>query len=76
MSQLSMNYLGIKLESKSKYREVWSEIIQKLHQKLYGWKRTYLSKRQRLVLIQSVLASLPMYYLSTYQMPVSVGKEI
>lgn len=62
--------------SKSKCKSVWNEIIQRFHQKLAGWNKTYLSKGQRLILIQSVLSSLPVYYLAMFQMPVVVAKEI
>lgn len=76
LSQLPLNYLEIPLGSKSKCKVVWAEIIQNFHKKLAGWKRTYLSKGQRLIMIQSVLASLPVYYLSLFQLPVSVAKEM
>lgn len=71
-----MNYLGIPPGSKSKCKAVWNDVIQRFQQKLAGWKRSYLSKGQRLIMIQSVLASLPIYYLSMFQMPVSVVKEM
>lgn len=71
---LPINYLGIPLGSKSKSGSVWDIIIQRCRQKLSSWKRRYLSKGQRLILINGVIASLPIYYLSMFQMPASVTK--
>lgn len=75
-TNLPMNYLGIQLGSKSKCRIVGNEVIQKFQQKLSGWKRTHLSKRQRLVMIQSVLSSLSVYYMTMFQIPSTVAKEL
>ncbi|XP_026380197.1 uncharacterized protein LOC113274957 [Papaver somniferum] len=75
-SLLPMNYLGIPLGSKSKSKIVWNEILQKFQQKLSAWKRSYLSKGGRLIMIKSVLSSLPIYFMSMFQLPVYVAKEM
>lgn len=76
LSRFPINYLGIPLGSKSKCKSIWDVVIQKCQQKLSTWRRRYLSKGQRLIMINSVLASLPIYYLSMFQMPVSIMKII
>lgn len=44
--------------------------------RLSGWKGRFLSKRGKLVLLQSVLSSLPIYFLSLYAALVSVMSRI
>lgn len=76
LTSFPMNYLGIPLGSKSKCEAIWEVVIQKCYKKLSTWRRKYLSKGQRLILINSVLESLPIYYVSMFQMLVSVMKTI
>lgn len=40
------------------------------------WKRFQLSRGGRLTLCKSVLANVPLYYLSLFQMPLGVCKQI
>ncbi|XP_026383886.1 uncharacterized protein LOC113279410 [Papaver somniferum] len=44
--------------------------------KLASWKKEFLSKAGRLVLIRSCLASLPIYFLSLIHLPVSMEKRL
>ena len=41
-----------------------------------GWKRSFLSRGGRLSLVESVLSSMPTYFLSLFKIPVSMAKEI
>ena len=50
--------------------------MRKVKKRLDGWKRSFLSRRGRLSLIESVLSSMPIYYLSLFKIPVSVAKEL
>ncbi|XP_026441693.1 uncharacterized protein LOC113340851 [Papaver somniferum] len=75
MTTFPMKYLGIPLGSTSKSVGVWDVILQKFQKKLSVCQRKYLSKGGRLMLIQNVLCSLPIYYLSLFQMPASVEKK-
>ncbi|XP_026450966.1 uncharacterized protein LOC113351131 [Papaver somniferum] len=72
--QFSLNYLGIPIGSKSKSVTVWEVILQKFQKRLRNWQRRYLSKGGRLILIKHVLCSLPIYYLSLFQIPASIKK--
>ena len=47
-----------------------------MRKKLALWKRNYISKGGRLTLIKSTLASLPIYHLSLFRMPISVAKRL
>ena len=48
----------------------------KIEKKLSGWRASLLLKVRRLVLIKTVLNSLPNYYLGLFKMPKSVAKKI
>lgn len=76
LTSLPMKYLRIPLGSKSKIVGVWDVIIQKFQKKLSLWQRKYLSKGGRLMLIQNVLSIFPIYYLSLFQIPASVEKQM
>lgn len=51
----------------------WEPVISKISKKLAGWKKCFLSKGGRLTLIQSVLDSIPIYFLSLFRIPKSVA---
>ena len=44
---LPMKYLGLPLGAKFKERIIWNPILEKLEQRLAGWKLSYLSKGVR-----------------------------
>lgn len=76
MTSFPMKYLGIPLGNKSKAVGVWDIILQKFQKKLSIWQRRYLSKGGRLMLIKHVLSSLHVYYVSLFQLPASVEKQM
>ena len=51
-------------------------MIERFERRLSGWKSKYLSKGGRLTLIKSVLASIPVYFLSLFPLPVSVANKL
>ncbi|WRX10498.1 Reverse transcriptase zinc-binding domain - like 2 [Theobroma cacao] len=54
----------------------WQPIVDKFNAKLATWKGQFLSMGGRLTLINSVLSSLPLYYLSIMQLPSAVKKKL
>lgn len=69
-------YLGhpfCKFNSKS---EVFDSIVGKVAQRLSGWKQRTLSMAGRLVLIKSVLHSIPSYIMQTFLMPNYINDKI
>ncbi|XP_059288373.1 uncharacterized protein LOC132041681 [Lycium ferocissimum] len=62
-------YLGMPLGSMHKAVKIWDGIIEKTEKKLALWKSQYLSLGGRLILINSVLDSLPTYVMSLFPIP-------
>jgi len=54
----------------------WKTIEQRIEKKLSGWKAKMLTVGGRLVLINSVLSSLPMFMLSFFEIPKGVLEKI
>ena len=73
---LPMTYLGMPLRPSHKSPSIWNPILEKIQQKLTGWKKLYLSKGGRLTLLKSTLSSLPTYFLSLFIIPTHVANKI
>nr|KYP36537.1 Putative ribonuclease H protein At1g65750 family [Cajanus cajan] len=69
-------YLGIPIGANPRKFETWRPIVIKIQKKLSSWKCKVLSMAGRLCLINSVLTSLPLLFLSFFRMPVKVSKQI
>ena len=74
--QLPSTYLGLPLGAPHKSVAAWDAIEERMLKKLALWKRNYISKRGRLTLIKSTLASLLIYQLSLVRMPIYVAKRL
>ena len=55
---------------------VWNPILEKIERELAGWKKMYLSKGGRLMLLKSTLSNLPTYFLSLFTIPTHVANKI
>ena len=76
VSSLPLKYLGLPLGACFKAKSIWDGVLEKMEQRLAGWKRLYLSKGGRVTLIKSTLSNLPTYLLSLFPIPVSVANRI
>ncbi|KAG5575092.1 hypothetical protein H5410_055226 [Solanum commersonii] len=73
VGKLPTTYLGMPLGNNHKALEIWDGILEKTEKKLSRWNTQYLSLGGRLILINSVLDSLPTYVM--YLFPIS-GKVV
>ena len=66
---LHMSYLGMPLGTSYKSPSIWNPILEIIERKLAKWKKLYLSKGGRLMLLKSTLSSLSTYFLSLFTIP-------
>ena len=59
---LPMKYLGLPLGAKFKDKTIWNPILEKIEHRLEGWKRLYLSKGGRVILIKSTHLIYPLIF--------------
>ncbi|KAJ4833364.1 hypothetical protein Tsubulata_002619 [Turnera subulata] len=71
-----MVYLGLPLGANMRLAKSWDPVIKKFRSRLHSWKGRLLSFAERLVLLKSVLSSLPLIYLSMFAIPVAVAKKL
>ena len=76
IGSLPMTYLGMPLGASHKSPFIWNPILEKINRKLAGWKKLYLLKDGRLMLLKRTLFSLPTYYLSLFTIPSHVANKI
>ncbi|XP_071686923.1 uncharacterized protein [Rutidosis leptorrhynchoides] len=69
---LPILYLGLTVGSKLKKLNDWKPVIDKFNTRLTGWKARSMSFGGRLILIKSVLSSLPLYFFSLYRAPTGI----
>jgi hypothetical protein len=69
-------YLGIPMHVRKLSNADWSTLLERIEKKLGSWKGKHLSYGGRLVLINSVLSSLPLYMLSFFEIPREVLKKV
>ena len=69
-------YLGLPLGAPNKNTSMWDGVEEKVRRRLALWKRQYISKGGRLILIKSTMASMPLYQMSLFHMPKSVVRRL
>lgn len=69
VGKLPTSYLGLPLGASYKSVSVWDKVEERFYKRLSIWKLQYLFKRERLMLLKSVLASLPIYLMSMFKIP-------
>ena len=63
VGKLPMSYLGMPLGASHNSPSIWNPILEKFERRLARWKKLFLSKGGRLMLLKSTLSSLPTYFL-------------
>jgi hypothetical protein len=69
-------YLEIPMHHKQLLNSEWKKVEERFEQKLSCWKAKYLSYGGKLVLLNSVLSSLPMFMMSFFEIPKGVIKNL
>lgn len=64
-----ISYLGMPLTLKKPTKDLFIPLIEKLEHRLQGWQSKLLSRGGRLILVQSVLSTIPVYYMICFQLP-------
>jgi len=65
-------YLGLPMHFRKLLNKDWKNIEERIEKRLSGWKGKMLTCGGRLVLINSVLSSLPMFMMSFFELPKGV----
>ncbi|XP_021974710.1 uncharacterized protein LOC110869799 [Helianthus annuus] len=73
---IPLSYLGIKVGANMNRISNWTSIVEVFDKRLSVWKAKSISMGGRLTLINALLESLPIYYLSLYKIPVGVIKML
>lgn len=61
---LPISYLGLPFRAKASSKSIWNPVLEKMGSKLAHWKGNNLSYGGKLILLKSVLTSMPTYFLS------------
>ena len=69
-------YLGIPMHYRRLQNSVWKRVDERFQNRLSGWKGKLLSAGGKLVLINSVLSSLPLFMFSFFEVPREVLKKL
>lgn len=69
-------FLGVVVGANPRRYSTWSTTIDSMWKRLSEWNGRHLSIGGRLVLLNSVLSSIPLYYLSFYKAPRKVIEEL
>ncbi|KAG6526874.1 hypothetical protein ZIOFF_008961 [Zingiber officinale] len=76
LGERPMLYLGVPIISGNKRTVHFAPLLAKIQRKFQGWNLSRLSHGGRLMLIQSVLASLPVYLLQVIQPPLEILRKL
>ena len=70
--QSGLNYLGYLLKPLGYRVNDWYWLLQKFEKRINHWTFKYLSLGGRLILVQSILSSIPVYWMGLAALPASI----
>jgi hypothetical protein len=76
ISTFPCTYLGLPLSYKKSSRAMLQPLVQKIGDRLPGWKKNFLALSSRHLLVQSVLSAMPIHFLTVFKLPLWASKEI
>jgi hypothetical protein len=75
-STIPFKYLGLPVGANPRRLSTWEPLLEALRKRLSAWGNKYVSLGGRIVLLNSVLNAIPVFYLSFLKLPVLVWKKI
>ena len=76
IGEYPFRYLGLPMNTRKLNNKDWQTIENRIEKRISGWKGKMLSVGGRLVLINSVFSSLPMFMMSFFELPRGVLEKI
>ncbi|EOY14430.1 Uncharacterized protein TCM_033819 [Theobroma cacao] len=76
IEEVSTTYLGLPLGVNHNSVKFWKPVIDRVGARLAGWKAKTLSLGGRVTLLRSVLISLPIFFISLFQVSIQVKNEL
>jgi hypothetical protein len=76
LGSLPFKYLGLPIGANPKSPSTWVPLLEHLRNRLLSWRNKYISLGGRIVLINTVLNAIPIFFLSFMKMPTSVWKKV
>ncbi|MCH84888.1 LINE-1 reverse transcriptase like, partial [Trifolium medium] len=73
---IPFNYLGLPIGANARSLSTWEPLLSKLRKKLKSWGNKFFSLGGRIVLLSSVLNSMPIFLLSYLKIPAQVLKRV
>jgi hypothetical protein len=73
---MPFRYLGIPMHYKRLSNSDWKDILDKFQKRLSSWKSKLLSVGGKLMLLNSILSSPPLFMFSFFEVPKEVLKQI
>jgi len=73
---LPFKYLGLPVGANSGRATMWQPLLDLLNRRLNNWGNKFISLGGRIVLLNAVLNSIPLFYLSFMKMPSMVWRKI
>ncbi|GAU49942.1 hypothetical protein TSUD_408370 [Trifolium subterraneum] len=73
---IPFKFLGIPVGTNPRRQETWKPVVDAMIKRLNSWSSRQLSYGGRITLINSVLASLPLYFFSFFKAPCCVIKQL
>ena len=69
MGNFPFTYLGLPLKPTSLFKTDWHSLLDRIDKRLASWKGHTLSREGRLILVNSILSSLLLYFISFFFIP-------
>jgi hypothetical protein len=73
---IPFKYLGLHIGANPRREVTWEPLLDHLRKRLLSWRNKHISLGGRIVMINAVLNSIPIFYLSYYKMPNKVWKKV